>query len=216
MTRFWLEPGTARTRCHRSPTPTDRRRLREDPRTPPNVRTPGRRGSPDRLGWSRRSRQPYAPSVDTYRLYQTLTSYPLGRTLFSLAYGIKAPYFATVRPDVLVMRENYAEVVVAQRRSVRNHIGTVHAIAICNGLEAAMGLVAEATCPPAWRWIPRGMTVSYLAKADSDILCIAETNPDQWDTPGDIDVRVRAEKRDGTVVVDGTITIYVSQRPARA
>ena len=60
---------------------------------------------------------------------------------------------------------------------MQNHIKTVHVIAICNGLEAAMGALAEASIPPDKRWIPKGMEVSYTAKAVSDITCIAETDP---------------------------------------
>ena len=73
---------------------------------------------------------------------------------------------------------------------MHNHIGTVHAIALCNGLEAAMGALAEASIPAHKRWIPKGMEVAYTAKADSDITCIAETDPEQW-TGDDPDVRVR-------------------------
>ena len=43
-----------------------------------------------------------------------------------------------------------------------------------------MGALAEATIPPGKRWIPKGMEVAYTAKADSDIRCIAETDPEQW------------------------------------
>lgn len=50
---------------------------------------------------------------------------------------------------------NHCEVVIPKRRSVQNHIGTVHAIAMCNGLEMAMGGLAESTIPPSSkRWIP--------------------------------------------------------------
>ena len=63
---------------------------------------------------------------------------------------------------------------------MHNHIGTVHAIALCNGLEAAMGALAESTIPRDRRWIPKGMEVAYTAKATTDITCIAETDPGQW------------------------------------
>ncbi len=79
-----------------------------------------------------------------------------------------------------VIEPNHAELVIPDRRRVHNHLGTVHAIALCNGLEAAMGALAEATIPATKRWIPKGMTVSYTAKAVGDITCIAETDADQW------------------------------------
>ncbi len=78
-----------------------------------------------------------------------------------------------------------------------------------------MGAVAEATIPRHLRWIPRGMELQYTAKATSDIVAIAETNPEDW-KPGDLAVRVRAERDDGTVVVEGVIMLYVSEKPPRS
>jgi len=149
-------------------------------------------------------------------LYNGLTRLPQGKRLFSVLFSRKAPYFATVRPRFTELRPNYAELVVRKRRGVHNHIKTVHVIAICNGLEAAMGALAEATVPPTKRWIPKGMDVSYTAKAISDITCIAETDPEQWtgDEP-DVPVRVRGVRDDGTVVVEGVIRLWVTEKPAR-
>ena len=137
-------------------------------------------------------------------LWKKTTALPAGKRLFSIAFAQKAPYFATIRPRFTELRPNYASLVIPKRRGVHNHIGTVHAIALCNGLEAAMGALAEATIPADKRWIPKGMDVSYTAKATSDITCIAETDPEQW-TSGDPDlhVRVRGERTDGEVVITG-------------
>src|SRR6478609_6847288 len=110
-------------------------------------------------------------------LWQKCTSIPVvgasvGARVFSLAFGQKAPYFASIRPRFTVIEPNRAELVIPDRRRVHNHLGTVHAIALCNGLEAAMGALAEASIPADRRWIPKGMTVSYTAKASGDITCI--------------------------------------------
>ncbi|WP_318240772.1 hotdog fold domain-containing protein [Janibacter melonis] len=153
----------------------------------------------------------------TYALYRRLTRYPGGMRLFSLAYARFAPYFWTVRPQVREVRPHRAELTIKNRRRVHNHIGTLHAIAVCNGLEAAMGLVAEATCPDHQRWLPRGLQVEYLQKSTTDLLCVAETTPSDWEreAPFDIDVRVKAVRTDGVVVVQGVIPIYVSDKPAK-
>lgn len=154
---------------------------------------------------------------DTYALYRRLSTVPFGRSAFSVLFARKAPYFRTVRPQVRDVRPHRAEVVVPKRRAVENHLGTVHAIAVCNGLEAAMGLLAEATTPRTHRWIPKGMEVAYLAKSTTDLLCVAATEPGDWEVgaAGDVPVRVSALRTDGTVVVEGVITIWVSERPAR-
>ena len=63
--------------------------------------------------------------------------------------------------------------------------------------------------------ISRMVTISTRVRRQDDLLCIAETDPDDWAEVGDVPVRVRAVRTDGTVVVEGVITIYVSEKPAR-
>jgi acyl-coenzyme A thioesterase PaaI-like protein len=155
-------------------------------------------------------------------LYKKSTALPLvgplvGDRLFSIAFAQKAPYFWSIRPRFTVIEPNHAELVIPKRRGVQNHLGTVHAIALCNGLEAAMGALAEATIPSHRRWIPKGMEVSYTAKATTDITCIAETDPAQWtsDDP-DLPVRVKGVRKDGTVVIEGVIKLYVTDKPKKS
>ncbi len=145
-------------------------------------------------------------------LYRTLSRLPQGRTAFSVAFAHKAPYFRSIRPRFRDVRPHYAELVVADRKAVHNHIGTVHAIAVCNGLEAAMGALAEATIAPGKRWLPKGMEVEYLAKSTSDVTCTAQTGPGDWDRGPDVPVRVVATRDDGTVVVQGVIHLWVTDR----
>ena len=146
-------------------------------------------------------------------LWSRTTALPQGRRVFSVAFSRRAPYFASIKPMFIDIRPNYAELSIKKRRSVQNHIGTVHAIALCNGLEAAMGALAEASIPADKRWIPKGMEVSYTAKADSDVRCIAQTDPEQWEGEDpDLPVRVRGVRRDGTVVIEGVIRLWVTPK----
>ncbi len=149
------------------------------------------------------------------QMYQKVESLPLGKKFFSLMFARKAPYFGTIKPEVVELRPNFCEVRFPKRRAVENHIGTVHVIAICNGLEMAMGAVAEATVPSHRRWIPKGMDVQYTAKATSDIRCIAETDAKDWETANDLPVRVKALRDDGTVVVEGVIKLWVTDKPEK-
>ncbi len=150
-------------------------------------------------------------------LWQKCTSIPLvGARVFSFAFGQKAPYFSSIRPRFTVIEPNHAELVIPDRRRVHNHLGTVHAIALCNGLEAAMGAVAEATIPETKRWIPKGMTVSYTAKAIGDITCIAETDAGPVDRPPTRTCRCgcAVSHADGTVVIEGVINLWVTEKRA--
>lgn len=149
-----------------------------------------------------------------YDLWKSFNRVPVvGKRAFSVGFAKKAPYFGSIHPLVNQLRPNYAEVIVPNRKGNHNHIGTVHAIALCNGLEMAMGALAEVTIPRDKRWIPKGMTVSYTAKASTDITCIAETDQEQWDTAdGDLAVRVKGIREDGTVVIEGTINLWVTPK----
>ncbi|NYG56967.1 hotdog fold domain-containing protein [Nocardioides perillae] len=155
-------------------------------------------------------------------MWTKLSPLPLGARVFSFAFSQKAPYFATIRPRFTVLEPHRAELVIRKRRGVHNHLGTVHAIALCNGLEAVMGALAEATIPADRRWIPQAMEVRYTAKATTDVTCVAQTDPEQWtglaDTGSEVAVRVHGTREDGTVVVEGTIRLWVTpkKRPAPA
>jgi len=148
------------------------------------------------------------------KLYHKTLKYPFGRALFSRMFAAKAPYFKTIKPTIETLEPNHCELTFKKRKAVANHIGTVHAIALCNGLEMAMGALAEATIPKHLRWIPKGMQVNYTAKADSDIRIVATSEPDAW-VEGDLPVAVQGFRADGTLVIDGTITIYISAKPSK-
>jgi hypothetical protein len=155
--------------------------------------------------------------VNVLDMYDRAAKLPvLGRGAFSLAFALKAPYFLTIAPTLVVLRPNHAEVRVRKWWGVQNHIGTVHVIAVANGLEMAMGALAEATIPAQLRWIPKGMELEYLALTDSTLLATADTDPEDWQQPGDVPVRVQATRTDGTVVVRGVIRLHVSERPGRS
>ena len=141
-----------------------------------------------------------------------------GRLLVSAAVWLRAPYFLTAAPVIRRLEPGHAEVSLRNWWLVHNHLGTVHAIASCNLAEYAMGVLAEATVPSSHRWIPRGMTVRYLAKAETDLLAVATfpRPPAATDEPEDVDVEVTLTDAAGREVVHATITLRISPRPVRA
>jgi acyl-coenzyme A thioesterase PaaI-like protein len=110
-----------------------------------------------------------AKEVLAMRLWRRLGASATGRRLFSRVVCMKAPYFASIAPRVEVLEPGLCEAELKQRRGVQNHIGTVHAIALCNLAELCAGLVTDVSIPADMRWIPKGMTVRYLAKAKGRI-----------------------------------------------
>jgi len=148
------------------------------------------------------------------KIQEKFLKYPFGRTLFSKVVAAKAPYFKTIKPTVVILEENFCQVKIPKRKAVHNHIGTVHAIAILNGLEMAMGAMAEASIPKHLRWLPKGMNVNYVAKSETDLIAEAKLAPEDWQ-PGDVNVMVRAMDKNGQVVVEGSIPLWVSLKPSK-
>lgn len=148
----------------------------------------------------------------TLRHYQRLSSFPLGKWLFSRVVCRRAPYFATIRPRFHELRPGLCRVSLRKRRAVHNHIGTVHAIAMANLCEVAAGILMEASLPENMRWIPRGMTIEYLKKATTDVTATARLDKTQWSAAEDIGVPVSVTDTKGNEVVRAVITMYVSKR----
>ncbi|MBU2881961.1 DUF4442 domain-containing protein [Psychrosphaera sp. B3R10] len=147
-------------------------------------------------------------------LYNKMGKLPFGKKLFSLFASNKAPYFKTVSPLITKVVPGECHCLIKKRRKVENHIGTVHVIAIANGLEMAMGFMAEASIPTHLRWIPKGMDLQYTAKAGSDIRCVALLENNQWQV-GDLPVEVTAYDENDVVVVKGIIHLWVSEKPKK-
>ena len=109
-------------------------------------------------------------------VWNRLHGKPGGKWLFSRLVCWKAPYFGSIRPLFLVLEPGHSRVRVTLRRAVKNHIGTVHAIAMCNMAELAAGTMIEVTLPSTHRWIPKGMVVEYLRPAKSDVVAVARVD----------------------------------------
>jgi acyl-coenzyme A thioesterase PaaI-like protein len=152
---------------------------------------------------------------EALRLFERLGASAPGRWLFSRLICWRAPYFASIAPRVDVLASGRCVARLRQRRRVQNHIGTVHAIALCNLAELTAGLATDATIPSSTRWIPKGMTVRYLKKALGTMTASASVPP-VTDASVAQDLHAIVEVRDahGDVVFDADIAMWVSPRKA--
>jgi acyl-coenzyme A thioesterase PaaI-like protein len=152
------------------------------------------------------------PDLNALRVWQKLSGTAFGRWLFSRMVCLKAPYFGSIHPVFDVLESGRAVAHIRKRRVVTNHIGTVHAIAMANLCEFVAGTMTEVSIPRSMRWIPRGMQIEYLGKADTDISAEG-TFPDISEIEArDVVVPVDVTDRNGIRVVHADITMYVSPR----
>lgn len=150
------------------------------------------------------------------KLYETMSAWLLGKWVFTKIICLRAPYFSTIKPVIQNLTANEISVFIKKRRSVQNHIGTIHAIALCNACELAAGVLMEAGLPAHLRWIPKGMTVSYLKKASTSIE--AKTSFPDWKQVniGDNFLLVNVLNKQQEVIMTAQINMYVSERAGRA
>jgi len=151
-------------------------------------------------------------------LYQKITRWPMGYWLFSRAVCFKAPYFASISPRITRLENGRCEAIIADRRKVHNHIGTVHAIALCNLAELCAGVMTDASLPAGMRWIPKGMTVQYLKKASGRMHAVATpsialvTSETGYELPVNVDVFDPAGER----VFNADIRMWLSAKKPSA
>jgi acyl-coenzyme A thioesterase PaaI-like protein len=149
----------------------------------------------------------------TLSAWQSLSKWFGGKWLFSKLVCFKAPYFASIHPRFVTLRPGYSEVHIKKRRSVLNHIGTVHAIAICNMAELAGGTMTEVSIPSTHRWIPKGMTVEYLGKAQTNLRAVAELAPiPAFEGALELPVTVNVLDTNDMTVFRAIITMWVSPK----
>ena len=149
--------------------------------------------------------------------YRRLSSKPGGRWLFSKLVCFKAPYFASIAPRIEVLEPGRGVATIAHRRRVTNHIGTVHAIALCNLAEFVGGLACDVSIPVSMRWIPKGMTVAYLKKAVGTMRATATPSfpPRESNEGYELPFEVVVENPQGEAVFKATIAMWISPKTTR-
>ena len=151
---------------------------------------------------------------NTLGIYNKLSKLPFGNQIFTRALTLKTPYFSTIHPLITDVRPGYCRVEMADRHSIRNHLSTIHAGALCNLCELTGGLAVEVSVPYDIRWIPKEMTVQYLKKAKGKLTGICSFDPKIL-VPGDISVPLEIKNANGEAVLSARILFYLSRRQER-
>jgi acyl-coenzyme A thioesterase PaaI-like protein len=98
-------------------------------------------------------------------LWKVAEKTPGGKFVFSLFVGRFAPYTGSIGATIEELRPGYAKASLRDRRSVRNHLKSVHAMALANFAEICSGIGLMYSLPPQSRGILKGFEISYLKKA---------------------------------------------------
>lgn len=106
------------------------------------------------------------PSGNPIRdLWQRTEALPAGKRIFSTLLGRMVPYTGSISPRIEELRDGYARISMRDRRRLRNHLHSIHAIAVMNLAEVTGGLALNYGLPSDARAILTGLSVEYLKKA---------------------------------------------------
>lgn len=134
------------------------------------------------------------------KIWASLSHAPMGKQIFSRIVGRMAPYTGSIGATVLELDDGHAKVQLRDRKAVRNHLDSVHAIALMNLGEVSTGLSMLHWLDGRGRGIIRELRMEYLKKARGTIT--AECRYDLDLAPGKHDLDIVAELTDdqGAVV----------------
>ena len=109
-------------------------------------------------------------------IWNRLNSLPGGHWIFNQFLRRFNPYSGSIHPKVLKLRPGYAKIELKDRRQVRNHLNSIHALALANLGELTSGLALLSALPRNSRGIPIKISTEYFKKARGKL--VAESKAD--------------------------------------
>ena len=148
-----------------------------------------------------------SPGARVLALWRRLSPLPFGRELFMWTFGRMVPYTGALGARVETLEPGHAIARLFDRRGVRNHLDSVHAIALANLGEMASGLAMTTALPPGVRAIVTGLSIGYAKKARGTLVAESRVS-----VPGavveDVEHEVQAVIRDATGETVATVSVH--------
>ena len=132
--------------------------------------------------------------------WRRLQQMPGGKRLFSWLLGRFVPYTGTLGACIEVLEPGHSRVRLSDRRKVRNHLHSVHAMALANLGEMASGLALMNSLPDNTRGILTGFNIEYLQKARGELLAECRCEVPASNSEREVEVLCEICNTDGDIV----------------
>jgi len=146
-----------------------------------------------------------SPGARLVKLWRQLSPLPGGQWLYAQIFSYMVPYSGSVKPRIRVLEPGRAEVEIPDIRANRQHLGSVHAIALMNVAEMASGLAMMAGLPENVRGIVTNLSITYHKKARGTIRAVSRVEVPKVTEDREFDVISECLDPSGTVVATATV-----------
>lgn len=144
------------------------------------------------------------------RAWRSLAERPGGRWLFARLLGWFVPYTGSIGARVESLEPGNVTVSLRDRRAVRNHLGSVHAIALANLAEVTSGLAMLSAIDPGVRGIPTSIRIDFTKKARGRLIATSHVTPPTVSEPINADVTAHIADAGGETVATAVVTWRLS------
>jgi uncharacterized protein (TIGR00369 family) len=144
--------------------------------------------------------------------WDRLSGLPGGKRVFSALLGRMAPYSGSVGAQVVELERGRSKVVLVDRHEVRNHLRSIHAIALVNLAEIAGNLCLAYSLPDDARFIVAGLSIDYVKKARGTIAAECRMPPIEQSARSEHAVPVEIVDGSGAVVARCTLRTLVGPK----
>lgn len=110
-------------------------------------------------------------------LWKSISRYPFGKWLFSYSIRFFNPYSGTLGAQIDTFEKGYAKVFLKDKKRNRNHLHSVHAIALTNLGEFTSGIAVLGSLPSNVRGIVTHISIDFLKKARGTLKAVCRCSP---------------------------------------